>query len=188
MRGMEIEWEEPREEALLRHQGGSGRYINFALGLRKHPERWAKFPGPLASLKSAQLAGQNIRRGKTKGFEPAGHFEALADELEDGTIKLYVRYAPPLEVEDGTSEGQSAPQGTSVPPASPAPGRRPEPAPDRPEASRIREWARANGFTVPDRGRMPQAVYDAYNNAMDEHEEGRGEPETRSLASVPGNG
>lgn len=29
----------------------------------------------------------------------------------------------------------------------------------------VREWAKANGHDVPDRGRIPQAVQDAYNAA-----------------------
>lgn len=33
------------------------------------------------------------------------------------------------------------------------------------DAAQIREWARANGHTVPDRGRIPAAVRDAYNAA-----------------------
>lgn len=34
-----------------------------------------------------------------------------------------------------------------------------------PSAAEIRAWARANGFTVPDRGRMSQTVHDAYERA-----------------------
>lgn len=32
-------------------------------------------------------------------------------------------------------------------------------------ASEVREWARANGFTVPDRGRIPSEVRSAYDAA-----------------------
>lgn len=32
-------------------------------------------------------------------------------------------------------------------------------------ASEVREWARANGFTVPDRGRIPSDVRSAYDAA-----------------------
>jgi len=34
------------------------------------------------------------------------------------------------------------------------------------EASKVREWARANGFTVGDRGRMPAEVTEAYAKAQ----------------------
>ncbi len=30
------------------------------------------------------------------------------------------------------------------------------------DSKAVREWARANGFTVPDRGRIPKAAQDAY--------------------------
>lgn len=30
-------------------------------------------------------------------------------------------------------------------------------------ASEVREWAKSNGIDVPDRGRVPQTVHDAYN-------------------------
>ena len=30
------------------------------------------------------------------------------------------------------------------------------------DSKAVREWARANGFTVPDRGRIPKAVQDAF--------------------------
>jgi len=32
-----------------------------------------------------------------------------------------------------------------------------------PSAAEIRDWARTNGFDVPDRGRIPQEVRDAFN-------------------------
>jgi len=34
------------------------------------------------------------------------------------------------------------------------------------DVTAIREWARANGFTVGDRGRIPSPVIDAYNAAQ----------------------
>lgn len=34
-----------------------------------------------------------------------------------------------------------------------------------PELAKIREWGRANGFEVPDRGRLPKTLSDAYNAA-----------------------
>lgn len=32
-----------------------------------------------------------------------------------------------------------------------------------PSAREVRDWARSNGYTVPDRGRIPTEVRDAYN-------------------------
>ena len=32
------------------------------------------------------------------------------------------------------------------------------------DSKAVREWARANGYTVPDRGRIPKAAQDAYAN------------------------
>jgi hypothetical protein len=46
---------------------------------------------------------------------------------------------------------------------SPAP-RGPRPATNREETLAIREWARANGQDIADRGRIPKAVTEAYAN------------------------
>ncbi|MCK0517390.1 Lsr2 family protein [Williamsia sp. DF01-3] len=39
------------------------------------------------------------------------------------------------------------------------------PRTDKAQLAAIREWARANGYEVSDRGRIPNAIVDAYNDA-----------------------
>lgn len=152
---MEIKWEDPPEEAILRARGGNGQYVEFAIALRAHEERWALLPdlnGP-RTPKAAQNAAQNIRRGLTKGFDK-GQYEAVTDEG-----KIYVRYMPKeLPAEDGEPEA-----------GTPRANRQRSPE----HGAAIRTWARNNGFEVADRGALPQEVVDAYHKAMDRQEQGK---------------
>lgn len=54
-----------------------------------------------------------------------------------------------------------------------------------PELSKIREWGRANGFEVPDRGRLPKTLTDAYSAAHGHVSEPTSEPASEP-ASEPG--
>lgn len=56
----------------------------------------------------------------------------------------------------------------------PAPGRRAsvsgptrKPTPNREHSQRVREWGRANGFDVADRGRIPEPLTEAFDKAHD---------------------
>lgn len=50
-----------------------------------------------------------------------------------------------------------------VPEPEPAPEPEPEPEPeDNPDMATIRAWAKEQGMDVADRGKLPQAVLDAY--------------------------
>jgi hypothetical protein len=91
------------------------------------------------SPKSAEGIANNIRRGKTKGFE-GGKYETAVDEL-----KIYVRFLGNDEGEDGT-----------------APTSRVRDDEDGPSRGEIRSWARDNGFQVAVRGAIPREVLDAY--------------------------
>jgi len=133
-----IVWEEPPEEVLLRAQGG-GQYVEAALALRARPGEWGLLPtaGRVQSESSAKGMAQSIRRGKTKGFAvPAssGSYEAVADG-----VKVWARFMPKADDdEEGARE------------------------PIRSLAPRVRAWAKEKGMEVPDRGRLPESVMDAF--------------------------
>lgn len=95
------------------------------------------------------------------GSEATGTFEFAFDgsqyeiDLNDAHAKELREALMPF-VENGRRVGgrkkKKAP--TAVPEAASAPS-----------AAEIREWARANGYEVTDRGRVPQEMRDAYNEA-----------------------
>jgi hypothetical protein len=58
----------------------------------------------------------------------------------------------------------------------PAPGR---PAIDRDRTTAVREWAKANGHVVSDRGRIAKSVLDAYENRDSAAADGAGEKKPR---------
>jgi hypothetical protein len=78
----------------------------------------------------------------------AEHRDELGQALEP-----YVSAAAPQ-----AKRGRHRVANPSRPAAPRAAGRR-----DPAQTGAIREWARANGFTVSDRGRIPQEVENAYN-------------------------
>lgn len=144
---VEIQWEQPPEAALLRSQGKSGRYIDFAIALKntEPPEGsagWAVLPTDGERTENgAKATAQNIRAGKVAGFTK-GQFEAVVD----GT-KVWVRYANWGTPEDAGEEG---------PERAPAAGDEP------PIAPKIRAWARSKGITISDHGRLPRDLMDRY--------------------------
>lgn len=147
---MDIEWEDPPEEAIIRSRNSGAKYIDFAIALRSHRDKWAVLPieQPYASLSSAQSAAQNIRRAVTKAFSPKGAYEAVASS--DGA-KIWVRYVgapeqsttPPSDLEHGSGEEGDAER-------------------DADFAPRVRAWARENDIPVPARGRLPENVIARY--------------------------
>ncbi len=146
---MDIKWEEPPAEVLAT-AGRQTKYREFAGELRRHPQRWALLPGERASNDSAKNTALGIKNGRLGGM-PKGQYEAVAD----GT-KVYVRFIggaslTPADAPDGGEE--------------PAIGTGEEPRRDAPA---IREWARRNGYQVPDRGRLQRAVLEAYDQAQRE--------------------
>lgn len=141
---MDVEWEDPPDLALARART-PGRYVDFAFALKESPGRWARLPDDSPRTeKGAQNAAQNIRRGVTAGFKPAGTFEAVSEQG-----KVWVRYAPPIQV-DQEDEEDSPPSPRKAP---------------RPDPAVVRAWARSNGHDVPDRGRLPEGVLEAYGRA-----------------------
>lgn len=143
---MELVFEDPPEEALLRSRAGAVKYIDFAIALREHMGRWVVLPAepPYANEKSAQSAAQNIRRGVSKAFQPKGAYEAVAN----GT-KIHVRYMGSPDVVAGDQE---------------------EERPARDIAPMIRKWASDQGMGVPKAGRLPRQIVDAYFREHPEQE------------------
>lgn len=138
----EIKWEEPPQEAILRSRAGSGaKHLDFAMALRKHPNRWAVLPQEFEKAQQAQSNAQNIRRGVTKAFAPKGSFESVCDGP-----KIYVRFVgEPQESEPaapgGDDEDAKADKGLAV---------------------KIREWAREHDIEVAAHGRLPRSIIDRY--------------------------
>jgi hypothetical protein len=76
-----------------------------------------------------------------------------AGKLRDA-LATYIGHATPIRRTRTTaSSGRSSS-------ASSSPARA-----DREQTQAIREWARANGYDVKDRGRIPAEIVDAYNSA-----------------------
>jgi hypothetical protein len=136
---MDIEWADPPPDAVFRARNQGGRYTELALALQGRPDTWAKVPEDEGrGEKTAQNLAANIRRGKVKGFTPAGAYEAVNDGAS-----VYVRYLTPKE-----------------------PGDEDEADPDAVDPKEVREWARANGW--PDlgpRGRIGGEILEAYQAA-----------------------
>lgn len=161
----DIIWEDPPPTARI-GAARSGKYAAIARALRdpdnEDPDspgksRWARLPqdAPPRSEKTADNLQSNIRRGINGDFKPKGAFDAAVDGNE-----VWVRYlgepppeppkAPSRSAEDGGDQGA---QGGSEPRSDVNP-------------AEVRAWARNNGFSVPDRGRLPQNVIDAYRVAQ----------------------
>lgn len=168
---MDIIFKDPPITAL--EPGRSGKYEELARALKK-PEnedpdnpgksRWAILPvldGKQRTEQQARTAATNVRRGQMKDF-PRGTFESVYD-AEDATV--YIRYIGE-EGREETPEPKRRPQRDTADsgdtPKDPsrvlAPGSGPSPA-------LVREWARTNGFNVPERGRLPENVIEAYRLA-----------------------
>lgn len=148
-----IIWEEPPATASYAGQK-PGAYKEFADALRTAPHKWAILPGERKTSDSAKGTAQNVRRGVVKGFTK-GEFETAVD----GT-KIYVRFIGTVD-QDQVGELADGDEGDVE---------------DAPDGKKVRAWANANGFTLPERGRMPQDVHDAYRSAHAYQQPPAGEP------------
>lgn len=146
---MDLIFEEPSQAALLRQR--PGKYVEFAIALRDHQDRWALLPddGAERGEKAAQSLAQNIRRGVTSGFAK-GEYDCVADGG-----KVYVKFTGAKK-----DQPQNPGEGESTPPSDKE-GER-----GRHRAWLIRQWARDNGYTVPDKGRLSDEVTSAYDAAI----------------------
>ncbi|MHA3700787.1 histone-like nucleoid-structuring protein Lsr2 [Jatrophihabitans sp. YIM 134969] len=75
-----------------------------------------------------------------------------AGKLRDA-LATYIGHATPLRRTRPTASSSSRAASTSSPRA------------DREQTQAIREWARASGYDVKDRGRIPAEIIDAYHAA-----------------------
>jgi hypothetical protein len=156
----DVVWAEPSEAALFVGSGAKpGRYVPTAVACKNNPGRWAKLPGKWQSRGSALSTANNIRAGKVQGFLKGAYEVAV-----DGT-DVFVRYmAPegatvhPLPVPAHSVDPERIPS-TDVRPAE---GPRRQPVVSEVEASQIRAWGIRQGMDLPERGRLPRAVIEAY--------------------------
>lgn len=87
-------WSEPPES--VSQVGGRGRaadpqWAEYADTLRRAPGQWAKVAEHATATGASGLATR-IRKAGLKSFEPAGHFEAVYRQPEEGTFHVYARY------------------------------------------------------------------------------------------------
>jgi hypothetical protein len=143
----DLEWEDPPGTATVTGKGQKpGRYARVAAQLRENVGRWAKLPGE-RTVESAVRAAQNVRRGTVKGFD-IGRFETA---VQDGQV--WVRCT------DATQEPANGSAGRRLVAVSSSPDGEGPPAPE------VRRWAQQEGYDVPERGRLPQDLIDAYRQA-----------------------
>lgn len=148
-----ITWAEPPASARFAGQK-PGAYKEFADALRQNPQKWAILPGERKSNESAKGTAQNIRRGVVKGFTK-GEFETAVDDT-----KIYVRFISIQQpAEDSAVEGVDEDDND-------------DPDDPGPDSRRVRAWAKANGFDLPERGRMPAEVHEAYRKAHAVYQQG----------------
>ena len=141
----DIVWEDPPATALNVRKKTA--YTEFAAALRQNPGRWAVAPGERASADSAKNTAANITRGSMRDF-PKGEFETAVDGP-----KLWVRF-----------------KGDAGAPADPSGNDEVAVGAMQHRASDVRQWARDNGFDIPDRGRLPQHVITAFEEAQERDE------------------
>ena len=153
----DIQWEEPPAHAIVGPGQQRGKYAEIATALRENPGRWALLPSPTGDRteKGAAATAQNIRRGKVKGFEDG---QKVFETAVDG-VKVYVRVKPDVdEAEPAQSEGDDDQSEEEEVDDADVPG-------GRPLAADIRAWAIETGLSVPDRGRLPREITDAFMKA-----------------------
>lgn len=187
---VDIEFEDPPAVAVARVRT-PGRYVEWAYALREYPGQWAVLPeGPegARSVKGAENLAQGIRRGTTAGFKPKGTYDAVADEVTDDKHpepygKVWVKFLDPQPPKGGSGGSEGGKERPNAPARDDDPGD-PSEAPEGgaegalpvqqnqqqrrvADPSEIRQWARTNGFNVPDRGRLPTELTEAYYRAHD---------------------
>ena len=155
---MDIQWEEPPAYAAIVGSGKQpGRYLHFALALRERPGKWAVLPsdGQERTVKGANATAQNIRRGKVKGFTPAGAYETAVHET-----KIWVRFKEDQEAEKKDEAKSELPKQKAES--------------SEPSVGEVRAWAKKQGIDVPDRGMISRELFDRYDEALQRGEHGLG--------------
>lgn len=156
----EIVWATPSEDAHYVGRGTKpGRYKHIASACKKNPGQWAKVPGTWKTMDSAKGFATNVRTGKVQGFTKDDYEVAI----ESAPLTVFVRFiGKTREAAPDSQEGDPAP--ASVTEIRPAPGPRRTSVAEV-EASKIRSWGLSRGYDLPERGRLPRAVIDAYHQA-----------------------
>lgn len=153
---MDIEWEAPPAHARVIGSGQRpGRYMEFAEALRQNVGKWAKLPtvhGDKRTKGSANSTAQNIRGGKVKGFEQGKFETAIAD------TEVWVMCSDagtPKTPRQMRGDGDDPPDDEEEQPRAPRP-------PSSDLAPKIRQWAKREGLAVPEHGRLPEKIREAY--------------------------
>ena len=92
----------------------------------------------------------------------------LEDDLDGGPADETIRFGldgAPSEIDLSSANAARRVQGTATQ-RTRAPRGTAAPVKRNPETAAIREWAKANGHKVSDRGRIHQDIQDAYYEAM----------------------
>ena len=132
----EIKWAEPPSYALFVGSGKQpGRYMEFAAQLKESPKRWAVLPGGDKTSENSAKATAQNIRRGKIKGFDDGKFETAVDGLT-----IYVRFVGKPEPKVDTPDDDGA-------------------------APAIRDWARTQGLEVPDRGRLPAHLVEAYRSA-----------------------
>lgn len=132
----EIEWSEPPDLATINGKK-PGPLKGFALALKDSPGRWAKVPETSPNPRTEN--GANSLASGIRSGRTQGFEAGAYDTAVDGT-DVWTRYV-------GAGNGETKTETKSD------------------LGKDVRAWAIANKVKVPERGRLPKAVLDAYMEA-----------------------
>lgn len=162
---MDIKWEAPPEFA-KRVGKRPGRYAEFAAQLRENPGKWARMPNDdNRKANSAEALAQNIRGNRMKGFE-TGKWDTATHE---GDVWLcYTGPSPTSTTTTLQGDGDDPPSGDDDETNNDTDAEQNGEGATSPKV--IRAWAKAKGMDVPDRGRLPAQLIEAYEAALAEED------------------
>lgn len=95
----DLVWEDAPAAALRPGRRAGGKFGEFAASLRDNAGKTAKLAEFPSTAAARNIAGQ-IERGKRKGFEPAGAYEASVHETG-----VWVRYVGDATGEEAATDG-----------------------------------------------------------------------------------
>lgn len=90
-----VKWEDPPATAVRPRRRSGGKYADLIEALRARPGQSARLVDDVPTLQAARNLAGTIERGKRKGFDPPGAFEAYAatnNGEPDGVSSVWVKY------------------------------------------------------------------------------------------------
>jgi hypothetical protein len=152
---LELKWGAPPPEALANPSQSNSFYVQVAAALKAKPNQWAQIPRDFASEDSAKNTATRIRQGRMASM-PKGEFEAVSHKKE-----LWVRHTPLAEGDEPAPAGPRLVKDSAT-----------RSRDSSSVSAQIRAWGKTNGYAdLPNHGRLPQNVIDAYHKSMDEQEQ-----------------